>query len=236
MVECPECGNEYKSLGCHWRWNSSHRPELTQRQLEITTGLLMGDGWIQNSNKNCSLETSMISLNYIKYLDEVFGCLSSNISLKKTAFESAKMNRKNGFSPNADEENYSDVYRWKTVDHPKFNEFRQWYSSGEKVWPDDIELTPTVLKHWYVGDGRFFNDSGHHSIRIKMNNEVENTKKVSQYFTNAGLPAPSNYSIYEGKYGKECEATWTVQDTEKLFDYMGKPLPDFEYKWPEECR
>ena len=229
MVECPKCGEEYTHLGNHWQWNPSHRPELTENQLQVTTGLLMGDGSLNNSSKNCNLQSSMISPNYLKYLDDVFGCLGTGVSLKKTAAESAKHVRDNYFSPNAKEENYSDLYHWETRVHPKFNEFREWYSSGKKVWPENIELTPKVLKHWYCGDGCYANKN---KIKIGMANEMENTEKVSKYFTNIGLPEPSNYNIQK----KNCEVYWTVEDSYKLWDYMGEPLPDFEYKWPEEYR
>jgi hypothetical protein len=232
MVECPKCGEKYEKIGQHWRYSPSHRPKLTQKQLEITTGLLMGDGCMQKRSKNSYLQVRMISPNYLKYLDNVFGCLGSNISLTKTAAESAKENRDSGFSPNAKEENYSDLYTWITKTHPEFNEFREWYSTGEKVWPKNIELTPTVLKHWYVGDGCYDNSGTRNSIQIAMANEVENLEKVSKYFTNVGLPEPSNYNITENN----CRAKWTKEDSQKLFEYMDEPLSDFEYKWPEEYR
>lgn len=89
----------------------------------------------------------------------------------------------------------------------------------------------------YKRDGHYKNSCGDNYISIAMANEVENTKKVSQYFTKVGLPAPSNYNIQERKDGsKRCSASWTVKDSKKLFNYMNKPLPDFYYKWPEEYR
>jgi hypothetical protein len=237
MVKCTECGNEYKQLAQHWRHSPSHRPNLTQKQIEVTTGLLMGDGSIRNRHKSYYLKTAMISPNYLKYLDKLFGCLGTGVKLKSTAEESAKQIRNSGCNENAKKENYSDIYRWQTRSHPKFNEFYEWYSSGKKVWPENIELTSTVLKHLYVGDGNYKNSGSNNHIRIAMANEVENTEKVSQYFTNAGLPEPSNYSICERKSGaKTCNAAWTKRDSHTLWDYMGKPLPDFEYKWPEEYR
>jgi hypothetical protein len=236
MDKCPQCGENYQQLGQHWYYSPSHRPELTEKQIEITTGLLMGDGSVGKDNKNHRLQTAMISPNYLEYLDNIFGVLGCGVSLKNTAAESAKSAKDDGFDPNAKEENYSDVYRWQTRKHPKFNEFRKWYANGKKVWPEDIELTPTVLKHWYVGDGHYKNDGYKNCISIGMANEVENTEKISKYFTNVNLPEPSNYTTREGKYGKQCEAQWTVEDSNTLWKYMGEPLPDFKYKWPEEYR
>lgn len=235
MVECPECGESYQKIGLHWYGSPSHRPELTQRQIEVTTGLLMGDGWININSKNMFLCADMISPNYLEYLDNLFGIISNGVRLKDTAYESAEKARKSGFRPDAKEENYSNKYSWRTKAHPKFNEFREWYSTGEKVWPEDIKLTPTVLKHWYVGDGNYDNHESCERIKIAMSNEIENTEKVSNYFQSSGLPKPTNFTEFDNGFGKSCVAQWTTEDSHKLWDYMGKPLPDFEYKWPEEC-
>jgi hypothetical protein len=210
-------------------------PDLTAKQKEITTGLLMGDGWINGrGTKNNRLATRMISQNYLEYLDNIFGVFGCGVALSVTAAESAKDAKNRGFSPNAKEENYSDVYRWQTRAHPKFNEFREWYSTGKKVWPENIELTPTVLKHWYVGDGTYVNNELDNYIAISMCNEIKNTEKVSQYFTDVGLPNPSFTKLKRESGRKMCKARWSKSDTNVIFEYMGEPLPDFEYKWPEE--
>jgi hypothetical protein len=235
-VACPECGNEYKSLGIQWSKGSCSAPELTEQQKEIVVGLLMGDGSLGRSNKNPRIRVKMISPNYLEYLDETFGCLGTDVTLKQTAAESAKQNRDSGFRPNAKEENYSDVYQWRTRSLPELHDFN-WYKTGKKVWPEWVPMTRTVLKHWYCGDGCFDNSSRQHSIVIGMSNEVENTDKVDKYFKRMGLPTPSNYSISKRKDGsKNCIAKFTQPASKKLWEYMGEPLPDFEYKWPEEYR
>jgi len=149
-VECPECGEKYKQLGQHWTGSCS-APQLTKQQYDIVVGLLMGDGNLRRNGKNPHIKIVMISPNYLEYLDEMFGCLGTGIRLTQTAAESAKRNRDSGFSPNAKEENYSDLYQWRTRSLPELHDFN-WYKTGKKVWPEDIELTPTVLKHLYCGD------------------------------------------------------------------------------------
>ena len=211
MVECPECGEEDQKLGLHWYYSPSHRPELTQKQLEITTGLLMGDGSISKQSKNCYLQLQMISPKYLEYLDNIFACLGTGVSLVETAYESAKNDRDGKFSPNIKEENYSDVYGWGTRSHPKFNEFREWYETGEKIWPEDIELTPTVLKHWYVGDGHYDNHSTHNRIIITMSNEVvfilgsEKDEDLVLLCSNCHRYLERLYKIVNGKQSKPNE-------------------------------
>jgi len=230
---CPECGTEYQIVAQHWNKSSCERPNFTDHQREIITGLLMGDGFIDKSGgKNPLLRCEMISPNYLEYIDNKFGIFGKGVSLEKTAEENAKENRNSGFHPNAKKENYSDTYLWRSMRHPEIQEFTDWYSTGKKVWPSDIELTPTVLKHWYCGDGHWNNSRSQNYIKIAMANEVENIDKVNKMFENVGLPSPSNYAIS----GTHCNAEFTVEQSKELWEYMGEPLPDFEYKWPEQYR
>jgi hypothetical protein len=129
------------------------------------------------------------------------------------------------------------MYRWRSRNLPELHQYADWYSSGEKVWPADIDLTPTTLKHWYCGDGTYDNHNTSNHIKIAMSNEVDNTDKVEQLFENAGLPAPSNWDINKRPPGgRICNARFTVDQSYELWEYMGEPLPDFAYKWPESYR
>jgi hypothetical protein len=198
----------------------------------------MGDGWIdRQKGQQPRLGSAMITEEYLQYVDNVFSVIGHDVSLKQTAEENAKHKRESGFRPNADPKNYSDIYIWRTMSHPDFQDFADWYSSGEKVWPDGIQLTPTVLKHWYCGDGSWNNNASHNCIRIGMSNEREYIDKVDQFFHQAGLPLPSNYNIYKTKSGRyDCSVVFSVDQSKELWEYMGEPLPGFEYKWPEEYR
>lgn len=235
---CEQCGNEYKEIAKHWSMSNCEWPSFTDQQREIITGLLMGDGSINRSkNRNPRLECSMISPNYLKYIDEKFDIFGKGTSLRQTAKESAESNRNRGFRTNAKAENYHDLYIWRSMAHPELQEFENWYSSNKKVWPKSIELTPVVLKHWYCGDGNWNNSSTNNYIAISMSNEKNNTGKVSKIFERVGLPAPSCYVTSERTDGSiRCSAQFTVEQSKELWEYMGEPLPDFEYKWPEKYR
>jgi len=235
---CPQCGTEYKMVAQHWNCGSCERPSFTDHRREIITGLLMGDGTInRSSDGNPLLQCEMISPNYLKYIDGEFGIFGHGVSSAKTAEENAKAKSDSEFRPNAKADNYSDVYRWWSMAHPELQEFAEWYSTGTKVWPSNIELKPTVMKHWYCGDGTWHNHGSHNRIKIGMANEVENTEKIDKMFENVGLSSPSNYAISERKDGSmNCVAEFTVEQSKELWKYMGEPLPDFEYKWPEEYK
>lgn len=228
QVACPECGENYENLGQHWWGSPDHRPELTRKQRDIVTGLMMGDASLNRlSGQNPRIILGMITPAYLQHLDSIFGTLSCGVSLKHTAAESAAQQRRSGGDKNADEKDYSDVYQWVTRNNPELSDW-DWYTEEKgKVFPSDIVLTPTVLKHWFVGDGNRRNQNVHSSMRISSKNEISNTDKIDEMFSRASLPKPT-YSC--------TDITFTVPQSRKLWEYMGSPPPGFEYKWPEEYR
>ncbi|AGM11502.1 homing endonuclease with LAGLIDADG motif [Halogranum tailed virus 1] len=207
MTECPACGKSFESIGTHWRYNN-HRPDFTPYQHDVIIGLLMGDGSINRGDKNPYLQVEMITEPYMKYLCEIFDKLGRGYSISKES---------NG--------NHKKKFQFTTRNNPNLKEYSDWYSTGKKVWPSDIHLTPTVLTHWYVGDGHFNESNATPFIEISMANEIDNRDKVCDMFRRVDLPEPTfNYS----------SARWSVNESKELFEYMNDPLPGFEYKFPSQ--
>lgn len=231
QLSCYNCGRSFSALGKHFAHPSGcDFPEFDEQQEEVLTGLLMGDGWIQETGQanNPHLSVQMVSPNYLSYLHtEVFPehgrC---EPYLKATGEELAERY-------SMDPDNTQDAYYWATVSTPKLHSWQAWYDSGKKVWPSDISLTPTVLKHWYAGDGTIeHTQGGSITISISMNNERGNEEKVEQYFQQADIPSPDRWNAYQTDEGFwNNEAVWNNESSHQLLDYMGTPLPDFEYKW-----
>lgn len=237
MQTCKECGDSFSRIGSHWYYNPDHRPPLTDEQKEIISGVLMGDGWIHTQDYTPSLQIKSVTPEYLSWLDSKFGTLGTSVRLSITAKENAQKSRDSDFSPNANREDYSDVYKWNTRCHPELEEFESWYDSGEKVWPKDLELTPMVLKNLYVCDGTFDNNGTSFRILISCSNEKNNKEKVDSIFSNAGFEI-GNWKVgdsYVDKYPnkKNVKIEFTANTTSEMFEYMGKPIPGFEYKWPE---
>lgn len=58
----------------HWYQSSScDFPELTPKQQEIITGVLMGDGTISTPGANPLLSVVMITEEYLNYVDDKLG-------------------------------------------------------------------------------------------------------------------------------------------------------------------
>jgi len=193
----------------------------------------MGDGTIakQKRHYNPYLQVIMIKQEYLNYLYKIFGKFSNGVKFWKSAKEAAEEASKTGFSENAQEINYEDQYIFRTISHPELERFNEWYSSGEKTFPKNIKLTPTVLKHWYCCDG-YFDNSSNQRITISVANEVENKDKLLKMFRESGLPSPKFRKCRRKDGYVGCRLEFLKSDSLKIWEYMGDPLPGFEYKWP----
>jgi len=219
--QCPTCSNEYKRLGTHWSYSPNHRPNISESQRELITGLLMGDGWVRTTptTKNPIFAMEMITKSYIDSVAE---------RLKPFTTKVVKRDR-------SDENGVSDT-TWviRTCSHPDLFEFNDWYQTGQKVFPEDIKLTPTTLKSWYVCDGSFRNNS---IITIHSGNEYQNSEKIRKMFTCSNLPTPDRiYGEVDKKGHSHGCITFTVPDSEELVEYMGQAPDGFGYKFPNNER
>lgn len=227
---CHDCDHRYDRISAHWSASDNcEYPKLTERQHNIIRGLLMGDGCAsyQEAKKNPNIRVGCIVPEYLELLSQEFGILGNGVFLDKTGDEKAAENRESGWRPDARGEDYSDQYVFTTMSTPDMWQYRQWYATGTKVWPDDLELSPETLTHWFVGDGN--NQFDYPSIRLSMNNERENLDKVESYFERAGLPTPDRWGITD----EACNAVWNKESSEELFEYMEEPVVGYEYKWPD---
>jgi len=214
-IKCPNCKNSYGAIGNHWYHNPSHRPRLHPILQEVVCGIVMGDGYIADPSAVPYLEIDSVEKEYLEYLDDIFGCFSKGVSLQKDAKEEGV----NGYTTQK-------VYRFRTSTHPKLGEFKSWYSDGIKEFPNDITITPPILKHWYAGDG---NRQREKRIRICTHNEFENKEKINKLFERSGLPKPNYWYGEEGGY-----MAWNQTESEFLLNFMGKPLPGFEHKFKQK--
>jgi len=142
------------------------------------------------------------------------------------------MNSKSGFSPNARAENYSTLYLWRTMSHPVFERYKSWYDTGEKVFPPNLNFTPTVLKHWFCCDGTLVRSRSTETIRISAANEAGNENKLAKYFSSIGVEV-SRFEQVKVNGITNLRINFNVNESKGLWDLMGDPLPGFRYKWPK---
>lgn len=225
MERCPDCKCQFTRLGSHWAMSDNcDYPNLTETQRDIMTGVLMGDGWIKRKNgRNPYFAVTMSNQKYLESLDEELGVMSVGVSPSRSAEKSAEMSRESGLNPDANSDNYNELFTLRSRSNPNLSKFADWYNSGEKVFPENISLTPTVLKNWYVCDGSKHRDE---YLQIGINNERNSTEKIRRYFTSANLPEPK-----VNKCNSNCIIYWSVAESKELLSYMGKSIVGFENKW-----
>lgn len=202
MAICHDCSGEYKSgrgMSVHLSKSDCERPELSQRQKEITTGLFMGDAWVKNY---MAMDTK--TLEFVEWLQDELAVLYPTVVDRKM-----------------EDKNHADLKRIRFISNPWFEKLEEWYEKDGKSFPDDLELTPLMLKVWYVCDGGIY-DGYTWDVRIAADNERDgNLEKLFK-------STPLNPDIY---YKPNVVIRFGVDEREKFFDYIGNSISGFEYKW-----
>ncbi len=113
---------------------------LTNRQMSIVLGSILGDAYVHPKGKIC-FEHSEQQKNYL---------LWKYVELKNLAYpQVAKVTRK-------DRRNNKQTISWRFFLRQYFRPLRAaFYFKGKKVVPDDLNLwfTPLLLSVWYMDDG-----------------------------------------------------------------------------------
>lgn len=226
MAECPSCGENFARLGLHWWHGSCPYPSIDAEIEDIFIGLLMGDGSIpdQSDGNNSIFHVPMINRRFLRWLDNRLGILTTGVRLKKTAAELADNNRRTGFSPNADETSYHDMYTVWSRTHPFFDRLRSdWYTANGKQVPESLTLTPVRTKYWYISDGYLELGKGGRRARagIKAHSERTRSRFITSLFNEIGLDPTFT----------QAEIRFSCDETEHLLNWMGEPPTGFEYKW-----
>ena len=186
----------------------------------------MGDGCIEKRTSGSILTIGMINKKFLEWVDSEFGILSTGVRKRSTAKESALNASNSGFRPNAEEENYHNVYTLRTRSLSDIDKFHEWYSSGKKIFPE-IKFNPLLVKMWYCCDGGLsISKNGRASLQITCKNESSRIEKLYKSFLDVGFdPTITN---------SRTRLAFSVDDTDQLLNWMGSPVPGFEYKWENE--
>lgn len=212
----------------HWNRSECDYPPFSAELWELLTGILLGDGDIHGKrDTNAHFRVRMTNRRFLEFVDRELGILSKGVFLARTAeaqVETAKKNRREGRKgfETVSEENYHELYGLRTCSHPALDEFRDWYRSGEKRYPADLELTPIVTKAWYVCDGWLAREAGNRSrVMFKVTNEAHRPDYLVDLFDRVGFEVGFSRNSIQVP----------ADETERLLDWMGGPFPGFEYKW-----
>lgn len=227
-LQCTSCGEHYKKLSRHCTETDCNLPELNKEQKEILVGLMMGDATLtQRKTNNPSVNIVNTNREFLKWLNEKLNNIAYPVRFIKDAEEQMEHNIENGMTNDPSLSDYNDVYSLYTMCHTDFKHL-DWIEDGSKTIPDSINLTPTVVKMWFASDGSLHwrGDRNKAEARITNVTEKDELSKFSRMFDSAG------FDVRVG--GKEIQ--FNIQQTKKLFSWMGKPPSGMEYKWQFDDR
>jgi len=223
---CPICGEKMINMGHHWKSNNCEYPELTKQQKDMIRGLMMSDATVQKGPKN-NLILHMTEERFLEWVVEELSeiCHSKYPILYQTS-EEARENTANSLGEEgmAEGTTYKAKHKILSRSHPFLNEFDDWYipDIGKQYPLEELDVTPMLIKMWYVGDGTLTKHSSGSRASIACMNEIDRIDKVADLIREQG------FTVYAKSTG---EVQVSSSDTPDFLDWLGSPPPGFEYKW-----
>lgn len=129
---------------------------LSSEFMEHFTGLMLGDGYLSNQNKNKHSSQLIVTNKHPSYIYSV-----SKLLTRERIDHVVKINDKKGSFPGS--KHSSSLYTKFYVTFADLE--RKWYETRSdgthfKIVPADLKLTPISLLQWYIGDGYLVNLHG----------------------------------------------------------------------------
>jgi len=198
---CPDCGETFENLGLHTTLSGCEYPDLSDEQINIIIGTLMGDAHIRPDGM---YELCVKQKSYIEFVEDKlpdwFTTKSGTHPVYEDLYDSKNM------------------WRLRTVSTDETKQIRDvWYSDGGgKRFPlSDISLNSTILAHWYATDGGV--DSRGRPCFYSSN---ESTEELRDWLKSEGYDCCCDKnSIRMNKDGER-----------KLFKQTS-PISGYGYKW-----
>jgi len=186
--------------------------ELSNELWELLNGSLLGDGCIHlaHHGKSASYEERDNHREYLTWLsDLLFGLGVESRNIKK---------EKKG------------TFVLGTKYYRELVEVRdKWYPSGVKEVPDDIELAPSTLLNWFIGDGSYTPGAqGDLRLNVLCENMREGLPTLKEKLEKLGISCTINSTGIRIRNSHQ----------DNFFNYIlsnGVEIPPcYEYKFPEE--
>ncbi len=182
---------------------------FNQLQINILTGLLLGDGHI-DSNNSCGRYTQ--GCKYLEFLEHIKLLLPLD------------------WGPIWEDKKW-DCYHLKSRFNPSLLDFRTgWYQKGKKMVPKNLEITPECLLYWFLSDG---------SIDFSNKKKFPNSKYCRIRLATDGFTTEENLFLIKklkdlGIESSLCSNRISIlgSSVQKFFNIIGKsPVDCYDYKW-----
>ena len=186
---CPVCREEFINMGRHWMSTRCEYPELSERQKEMLKGILMSDGSMQFGENN-NLKLTLTEYEFLEWFSDELNCICPN--RYPTVHRTSEEAKKNAVDYFGEEEvdmdsEYKEQYLLLTKSHLFLNEFDNWYNPQKRYPLDELELTPTMAKMWYCGDGCLATHHSGERAGISCKNEKDRIDDVADLIRDKGF-------------------------------------------------
>lgn len=188
------------------------KSHLDEPLAEWVDGFLLGDGHLaQTSPKSACAGIGSSNINWTRY------------SMKGLVSYEPSQPRENWTGAGVGTKKYQSWQSW-TLSHPDLrHHWCRWYSTGKKVVPQDVRLTGTSLRLWYLGDGSF--DGGFVTVAAYDFSVKELERITTRLEAECGLP----FTLHQSK-GARKKLYLPAEYIGKFFDFIGKDCPVIGYE------
>jgi len=152
------------------KWGEVRHIQLTRELLEFLTGHLLGDGSLSFCCPRKRKQGKSAMFHFVSKYFEYIMWTAEQLSLfgVKVSPIYSEISSTGGI-----------VYRLRSKCYREFAELKhKWYPYGKKEVPRDLNLSPNVLKYWYLDDGTY---------RVRRNGRCEEVSLCSKADPNTKL-------------------------------------------------
>jgi hypothetical protein len=217
-VECYSCGDKYAQLALHWNGQECDWPNFSDKQVELMKGLLLGDADIKKGTNGSIFRLRMTNKRFLEWVSSRLSPLSRGVFLSESSNKQKESALRGGLDGISDDSEFNDLFGLRTVTHPQIDELNDWYSSGQKRYPNSIN--ENMLRMWYVTDGNI-HPSG---MRLTCNAQLDKSSEIEEMIKSVDY-------INSVSFNKDGTIIISSQDSNKFYKSTESP-PGFEYKWP----
>jgi len=155
---------------------------ISDEMMEFIQGNVLGDGGIFSVSDKKNIQRTASYSHSSKYLDIVLYI--------KSVFEKNNIETMGKINRFVHKKSGAVYYQYWTKHYVELLDIRRYmYKNGKKIIPRDLELTPTIVLHWYIGDGSLSKCS-HNKKYVRICSEgfpIEDVEFVVEKFCKMGL-------------------------------------------------
>lgn len=192
---------------------------ITQEELEILNGLMLGDGCLEKhkNGTNASLRITRASK------DKEYLIFHKN---KLINLPYCKIRDRENLDKRTNKIYYSSILSTR-VSAELTLLYNKWYIGGVKIIPKDLELTPIVLATWFADDGNIIVNKGRYRIKLSTHGFTYDEVIFLQLLILKTFKI--NMSIYKDNSGKKQH--WFLQinskkEVKNFTEIIDSYLPD----------